>query len=244
MRWFVFACLLGICAPTWAQIVPSVDSDNPRMQTVEPVAGQEILLAALPGTDLTLVFPTNEEITMVELDRERLEYAIAPQRNAVILSPLFAGGLGKIDITTNSGSYRFAMRTGNDAMAAHVVEIESASVAQRELPPQQRAGFQQLPFRPSARPPQSAELWWSYRLDGKDAVRPVGIRDDGEKTYILFSPNQLLPAIFAINSAGDETLTNGYMRGSTFVLDQVWRILVFRIDGTKATARRNEQPDG
>lgn len=119
-----------------------------------------------------------------------------------------------------------------------------AAQSQGELPPQPATSTTPPGFPPIAGQPQSPERWWSYRLRGRDTLKPVGIRDDGEKTYILFSPDQLLPAIFAISPTGDETLTNGHMRGAVFVLDRVWDELVFRIDGKKATARRNEMPDG
>ena len=119
-----------------------------------------------------------------------------------------------------------------------------AAQSQRELPPQSAPVGVSDGFPPVPGQQQGEERWWSYRVKGRDALKPVGIRDDGEKTYILFSPNQLLPAIFAISPTGDETLTNGYMRGAVFVLDRVWDELVFRIDGKKATALRNELPDG
>lgn len=227
------ALLLLLAAPVAAQIVPQPDPGNPRIQTVAAAAGQEIAIAALPGTNLTLVFGTNERIDTVQTDQARLAYTITPERNAINLTPLVVGGLGTIEVVTDRARYRFTARTGLDLMAAYVVRVV--------LPGEAGVAATGQAARPDAS--VEAERWWSYKVSGKEALRPVGIRDDGEKTYILFSPDQMLPAIFAISPTGDETLTNGYMRGADFVLDRVWDELVFRIDGKKATAKRNEQPD-
>tara|TARA_Y100000815_G_scaffold64543_1_gene53140 strand:+ start:2327 stop:2740 length:414 start_codon:yes stop_codon:yes gene_type:complete len=124
------------------------------------------------------------------------------------------------------------------------IPVTACAQSQGELPPQ-RAGVSDGPaMQPFPGSSVTMRPQWSYRVRGTDALKPASVRDDGEKTYIRFAPDQLLPAIFAISPTGDETLTNGYMRGEEFVLDRVWQELVFRIDGKKATARRNEQPDG
>ena len=230
MRLFATLCLL-VSTPLTAQILPQPDPANSRLQTVMASEGQEIMLAALPQTDLTLVFPPYESIQSVETNEAMIEYSITSERNALVLTPRAEGALGLVDVATDRTIYRFSIRTGQDLMAAYLVRMKEPG----ELPASRTsvAGMNATDAR-----------WWSYRLKGKDALKPVGIRDDGEKTYILFAPYQLLPAIFAISPTGDETLTNGYMRDEVFVLDRVWKELVFRIDGKKATARRNEQPNG
>ncbi len=85
---------------------------------------------------------------------------------------------------------------------------------------------------------------WSYRLRGDDPVRPQIIRDDAAKTYITYGDGQPLPAVFALGATGEEEVVNGYMRGGNYVIDRVYSELVFRIDGDRATARRNVTPDG
>ena len=223
--------MLLASSPLAAQIMPQPDPANPRLQSVQVIAGREIMLAALPETDLTLLFPPYESIRSVDADQSLVGYSVSPELNALVLAPLAQGSLGRVRVVTDRAIYQFSLRTGDDLMAAYVVRIADQGEQHARRPSVDRTGA--VP-----------ERWWSYRVKGKDAVKPVGIRDDGEKTYILFSPDQLLPAIFAISPTGDETLTNGYMRGAQFVLDRVWAELVFRIDDKKATARRNERPDG
>ncbi len=235
MRCLALLPLVLLLTPAAAQVLPRAEGSNPRIQTVQSAADQAIQLAAIPDTDLLLVFPPTQRIASAEADTT----TITPERNAVVLTPHAEGERGGVRVTTDRHGYRFSLRTGRDLLAANVVEVTDNPRPARLQ--QEWAATAQ--YSPGTGDPQSAERWWSYRVKGEDALKPVGIRDDGEKTYILFSPNQFLPAIFAISPTGDETLTNGYMRGATFVIDRVWKRLVFRIDGKKATARRNELPD-
>ncbi len=78
----------------------------------------------------------------------------------------------------------------------------------------------------------------TYRLKGAATLRPVRIGDDGTHTYIQWSEDQPIPAVFALDSRGSEQIVDGYMRGELFTIDRVYPHLVFRIDKDKAEARR------
>ncbi len=80
-----------------------------------------------------------------------------------------------------------------------------------------------------------------YKLSGDKALRPSAIDDDGVHTYVAWGPDQTLPAIFAIDDKGNETLVNGMTRDGRFVIDAVANKLVFRIDRQTAAAVRVPQ---
>jgi type IV secretion system protein VirB9 len=77
-----------------------------------------------------------------------------------------------------------------------------------------------------------------YRLSGAVELRPVQMSDDGVRTYIVWSEQQDLPAVFAINTTGGEEMVDGYMRGTVFTIDRIHRRLMFRIDRKAARADR------
>jgi type IV secretion system protein VirB9 len=79
----------------------------------------------------------------------------------------------------------------------------------------------------------------TYRLSGDRALRPIRIGDDGVHTYIEWAEDQPMPAVFAIDARGQEEMVDGYVRGSLYTIDRVNARLVFRIDKTRAEARRN-----
>ena len=69
-------------------------------------------------------------------------------------------------------------------------------------------------------------------------MRSEGVSDDGRHTYIAWPRDRSLPAVYALNEAGQETLVNGMMRDYVFVVDSVSQKLVFRIDDQIARADR------
>ncbi len=58
-----------------------------------------------------------------------------------------------------------------------------------------------------------------YKLSGMRALRPTAIHDDGVHTYIQWRADQALPATYALDDVGRETLANGNMRDGVYVLD-------------------------
>lgn len=77
-----------------------------------------------------------------------------------------------------------------------------------------------------------------YRLSGAVELRPVQMSDDGVRTYIVWSEQQDLPAVFAISTTGGEEMVDGYMRGTVFTIDRIHRKLMFRIDRKATKAER------
>ena len=223
------------CTAT-AQIVPQPDMTNPRLQTVNYVAGESIQLLIMPGASLTLVFPGGETVTRVAADTGAgYEVRVSPDRDSLLVLAGSAAPPSVMQVQTDRRSYRFNMETGTGLMAAYLVQIRDPAAlgAPTELAP-----FPAQPSRFTAHPQT-----WSYLIKGDREVRPEAISDDGVQTRIQYGEEQALPAVFAIGPTGDEQLVNGYMRGEVFVIDRTWQELIFRIDKKKATARRAEQPD-
>jgi len=77
-----------------------------------------------------------------------------------------------------------------------------------------------------------------YRVGGATALRPSKIWDDGYYTYVAWPKEAELPAVFSRGSDGQEVLAEGRMMGDEYVLDRVHSYLIFRIDRSVATARR------
>ena len=84
----------------------------------------------------------------------------------------------------------------------------------------------------------STSAMTGYKLSGEKSLRPSRIGDDGVHTYIEWSEDQALPAVFAVNALGDEEMVDGYMRQDIFTIDRVHQRLVFRIGKKLAKAER------
>lgn len=78
---------------------------------------------------------------------------------------------------------------------------------------------------------------FDWELSGHRAVAPVQVFDDGGKTWLQFSPQQPVPAIFADGAQGGRPLA--YTReGPYVVLQGVWPALVLRGGHLRSTVRR------
>ena len=115
-----------------------------------------------------------------------------------------------------------ALQPGATANAARVGETTELPPASETAPPS----------------PVPVELNSDYRITGSKSLRPVRISDDGVHTYIEWSEDQALPAVFAVSALGGEEIVEGYMRAGIFTIDRVNRELVFRIDRQWAKAKR------
>ncbi len=223
---------LAIAAATAAnaQVFPTPGRDTPRIQTAQWVAGQPIVLTALPSTTLTVMLEPRENIRRATLSGSRAwEVEVSAETNSFQVTPEIGAAPASLMVETDSRTYEFTLETGQGLMAAYLVRLES-----EPRPRDQDLSAQEV----------IDDLTWSYRLRGDREVRPASVRDNGVKTVIEYAPGQPLPAVFAIGASGDEEVVDGYMRGDAYVIDRVHQELVFRIDREKATARRNRREDG
>jgi len=76
-----------------------------------------------------------------------------------------------------------------------------------------------------------------YKVSGDRSLRPSGMTDDGEHTYIVWPKRAAIPAIYAIDNYGHESLANGMMRpDDVYVIDGAPGRFIFRIDQRVARA--------
>jgi type IV secretion system protein VirB9 len=234
----LIAAVVVLCgaAGATAQVVPTPSPETPRVQSIIWTPEQKIVLMALPETAMTVMLEPGEVITRATLNGSSLwQVKVSRETDAFQLTPKAGAEPTSLKVETNRRSYEFAIEAGEGLMAAYLVRLQFGS---EPIPTIAAAETQ-----PEAQTEQIEGLNWSYRLRGDRSVRPASIRDNGEKTVITYTPDQPLPAVFAIGATGDEEVVNGYMRGEAFVIDRVHQELVFRIDKEKATARRNAKED-
>lgn len=217
--------LAALAVPAAAQVEPppAVPGD-PRIQTVAYNADQVVLLQGAPGYLITVEFGADEAIENVAVG-DSGAWQVTPNRRGdyLFVKPVQAVSTN-MTVVTSARTYLFELAPlyGPSPQMAYTVRFsypggETESVAD-EAP--------------------TAEAQGSYRLSGDKALRPSRIADDGRHTYIEWPRERTLPAVYALDSEGRESLVNGAMRDDLFVIDAVASKLVFRIDQHVATAER------
>lgn len=218
-----------------AQVVPDLELDNPRLQTVHWQDGQDVLLTVMPETGVTVMLERGETIQRIAVgDDTAFDVRVSPEGNSFLVLPRGTDNATRMQVETDRRAYPFTLRTGAGLTAAYLVRFLYG-----ELP----ANNERVPAFASASAPAPGAPLWAYRMRGDMVVQPQQIRDDATRTYITYGPDQPLPAVFAIGPTGDEELVNGNMREGVFVIDRVYAELVFRLDEERATALRNANPE-
>jgi type IV secretion system protein VirB9 len=197
---------------------------DPRIQTVPYHADQIVLLQGAPGYLITVEFGADEQVESVAVG-DSGAWQVTPNRRGdyLFVKPVQAVSTNMTVVTT-SRTYLFELAPlyGPTPQMAYTVRFsypggEADSVAD-EAP--------------------AAEAPGTYRVSGARALRPSRIADDGRHTYIEWPRDRTLPAVYAIDPEGRESLVNGAMRDDLFVIDSVAPKLVFRIDQHVAHAER------
>ena len=216
--------LLVLLPASLAAQEPQAEVGDPRIQTVAYDANQIVLLQGAPGYQITVAFGPDEQIENVAVG-DSGAWQVTPNRRGdyLFVKPIQAVATN-MTVVTSVRTYLFELAPlyGPSPQMAYTVRFtypggETESVAD-EAP--------------------TAEVQGTYRLSGDRALRPSRIADDGRHTYIEWPRDRALPAVYALDSEGRETLVNGAMRDELFVIDSVASRLVFRIDRHVARAER------
>ena len=196
---------------------------NPRFQSIEYSPDQVFTLQAAPGYQVTVELAPDEHIENVAIGDSGAWQVTANRRG----DRLFVKAV-RSDVTTN-------MTVVTDARL-YSFELVPLPGPQPDMPYALRFHYPS-PAAVPAETASGAELG-RYKMRGARELIPSGMHDDGVHTYIEWPPGRTLPAIYAVNDQGKETLVNGMMRDGWMVVDSIQAKLVFRIDRHSATAQR------
>ncbi|PSJ36402.1 TrbG/VirB9 family P-type conjugative transfer protein [Allosphingosinicella deserti] len=213
-----------VSAPLAAQVRPQPDDGNPRLQSIDFIDGQVVLLETALGYQLTVELAPDEQIENVAVGESGAWQVTANRRgDRLFIKPLQAGVVTNMTVITSARSYFM------DLVALAEPTPETAYSVRFRYP---------APADEMAAAPGPATATGRYRLEGDRALRPVAISDDGIRTYLSWRDGLAIPAVYGTERNGTESLVNGMMREDVFVIDAVYEKLVFRIDRATASAER------
>jgi type IV secretion system protein VirB9 len=83
---------------------------------------------------------------------------------------------------------------------------------------------------------------YDYWMAGSDEISPTAARDDGRFTYLAFSNNRDMPAVYSVDAAGKEALINTNVEGNTIIIHRIVPSLKLR-KGDAVVCIRNKSFD-
>jgi type IV secretion system protein VirB9 len=220
---------MALAAPALGQVRPQPGDGDPHLQSVAYDANQIVQLEAAPGYQLTVELSPDEQVQNVAVgDGAAWQVSVNHAGDHLFIKPS-APVATNMTVITTVRVYNFDLEPVAAPMpdTAYTVRFTYPETA-AAVP----AGEQYVDVSPLRRA-QSR-----YRISGDRTLRPDSVTNDGTHTYISWSRDKPIPAVYAIGPAGEEMLTNGGMRDDLYVVDGTPGELVFRIDDRTAQAVR------
>lgn len=217
------AALAVVAAPLGAQVRPKPGGGDPRIQSIDFSPDQVFQLQGAPGYAITVELSPDEQVENVAVGDSSAWQVISNHKGDHLFVKALQEVTTNMTVITNERLYNFELVPGSPSDIAYTVRFNYPTDGSTASATGSTA---------------SADSEGRYRLSGDKALRPSAISDDGKHTYIVWPHDRALPAVYALNDAGAETLINGSMRDEVFVIDSVSQKLVFRADNLSARAER------
>lgn len=214
--------LLLTSLPAMAEVIPQPSAGDPRIQTVDYDPDQVVRLSLAPGFALTLEFAADERIENVAIG-DGGGWQITPNKRAdhLFIKPTTGAADTNLLVLTDARRYSFTLVPSGQTIgiSPYVVRFRYAGI---DLAP----------------PTVVSEAQARYRVKGAKNLLPSAMSDDGQATTISWPPDLAIPAVYAVDSHGEETIVNGAIREGAFVVDAIAPRFIFRSGKLKAVATR------
>lgn len=208
-----------LAVPAGAQVTVEPGRSDPRVQSVDYRTDQIVQVEAAVGYALLVEFASDDPIVNVAVgDASAWQVTLSKSGDRLYVQALQAGAPTNMTVISANRRYFFDLVASTSRSAPYAIRFRYPG------PRAEQAGL--------------APAVGAYRLSGARELRPDAISDDGSRTSIKWSAATLLPAVFAVDRNGSETLINGNMRNGIYIIDAVEPRLIFRADDRTARADR------
>jgi type IV secretion system protein VirB9 len=213
-------------------VIPQPSPTDRRVRLVAYQDDQVVLLRGHYGYQIMLELDADEQIENVAIG-DSLAWQVTPNSRAdtLFLKPLEPDADTNMVVVTTRRRYAFELT------AAPGFGAQDADIFYRVRFEYPRTAAEEAADAAAASPLVATNV--SYVAAGSEATMPAQVFDDGRNTYFQFPPDASLPAIFARDGAGTETLVNFTMRGPVVVIQQLAPSFVLR-NGADETVVRND----
>jgi len=233
-RVLLLALMLGIQSAGFTQMRPRQAADDPRVQIVDYDPNRTVQLHTALGYHLFLQFASGEQIENVAVgDSNGWEIVLNGGSDRLFIRPKQPAGVTDMTVITSDHVYNFEL------VAQPAMSLDMPYVVRFEYP-----GAVVATVKKAADTRVSGSRHEQYKVTGDPKLRPSSVSEDGKRTHIKWPADHPIPAVYQITETGEQTLTNGVMRGDEFVIDSVIPRLLFKIDSavayaTQSTSRRD-----
>ena len=221
-RAVLLSLALALLAAPAGAVVPRPGDGDPRIHFVMYAPDEVVELRSALGFQLSVEFDPLERIENVAIG-DSLGWQVTPNRkaNLLFLKPMAQRPDTNMSVVTNLRRYNFHLNVrshppaGSVPFSVRFVYPEPIVAAPPPPPP---------PFQP-------VDHNHAFSYEGSTKLAPDRLFDDGLATYFVFREREDIPAIFAIEPDGAESVVNSRMREGYLVVDRIARGFILRRGG-------------
>lgn len=228
--------LLLIPTLTLAELTPHKGQYDPRVRVVDYNKLNVVKIVTFYGVSTHIQFANDETIKDIAIGDDAA-WIIVNRENNLFLKPKNKKADTNATVITNKRTYQFALVVHNrrlkDATAwADQNLIFSLSFHYPDEEVTKTAAItnkETLKARLDNIKKGTKENNLDYWVAGSEEISPTAARDDGRFIYLTFSNNRDMPAIYAVNVEGKESLINTHViDGNTIVIQRLVKQLMLR----------------
>ena len=246
-------------SPALANETPHPTSQDSRIREVIYSDGQVYRIVGVFRSATQIVFSAGERVEHVALG-DTVSWEVAPAENSLFIKPRELAGSTNLIVMTRSGTgdrtYTFELTARRGGIGARSADTffkvafryprEEAAAAQAAAT---RAAYSTGLALQSGAIRSALDLGvlegrrnLKYTLQGSSAIQPSEITDNGQFTALRFPNQRELPAFFAVNPDGSESIVPFDVRDEFVVIHGVFGQLRLR-RGNEVLCIFNEAPD-
>lgn len=224
-RLFVIVVVLGgmISTAVLADKSPRPIATDVRIRQVAYSANEVYEIVGTYGYQTVIEFSESEEIKLVAIG-DSIAWQAVPMGSRLFLKPVEPDTATNLTVTTNKRFYYFNLvaskNKSKEALTYTVRFVYADTGITTPTPTTPQKNEVETKMAPlSAKGP--TDFNFNYQISGSEEISLVRAFDDGQFTYLQFSGNVDVPAVFAVDREGKESLVNSRAEGQYVVIERV-----------------------
>ena len=240
MRLLLLSAVLALAStPAAAERIPQSTSADQRIRQVTYSASEVYEVTGSYRLTTTIEFERGETVQYLTLG-DTIAWQAHPMGHRVHLKPVEPRAVTNLTVITDRRAYYFRLTSNSpkDKLdATYLLRFNYGSAPDIAVNP--AAVYKARPEAPAHAPGERTVRNCNYSVSGNRSIKLVRACDDGIFTYLEFAPNATLPAFFAVEADGAESVVNYRMEGKYVVIERMAHHYTLR-EGTEALCLFND----
>lgn len=221
---------------TLAELIPNKGDYDPRIRVVDYNRLNVVKIPTFYGVSTHIQFADDEIIKHIAIGDDEA-WITVDRENNLFLKPKNKNADTNATVITNKRTYQFALvvhhRSLKDSTAwadKNLIFSLSFRYPDEEVTKATAITSKEtLKTRLDSIKKGAKGNNLDYWVAGSEEISPTAARDDGRFIYLTFSNNRDMPAIYAVNTEGKESLINTHViDGNTIVIQRLVKQLMLR----------------